>query len=95
MQGVCRYPDRCQGYTCTLQVSRQVSGVYRYPAGIQTGVRSRRSKIRLRSLQLSAFQDASLGEFLLALTCFIEEVTLWEVLHCLTDEGRSFARTAN
>jgi len=34
-----RYPDQCQGYSGTLQVSWPVSGVFRYPAGILASVR--------------------------------------------------------
>jgi len=38
MQVPCRYPDQCQGYAGTLQVSSPVSEVCRYPVGILTSV---------------------------------------------------------
>ena len=70
----CRYPDRCQGFAGTLQVSWPVSGVCR--------------NWSTEPSRLSAAQGASWGDFLLAPVCPIENVTLWVgLLHC---ERQSF-----
>jgi len=81
----------------------QLSGVCRYPAGALISVRSG-AEIGLLGSRLSVSQGASLGDFLLASSCPIDKVTLWEgFLYSMpgseTDEGvakdKVFARTGN
>ena len=55
MQGLCRYPEWCQGYAGTLQVPRLVPKVCRYSAGTPTGARG------LQKLVASPFFGASFG----------------------------------
>ena len=60
----------------------QLSGVCRYPAGVLTGARIERC--RNWPTRLSVSQGVSLGDFLLAPTCPIEKLTLWEGFLYLT-----------
>ena len=68
-----------------ISMTEQISGVVQVPrrcpvrkgAGTLAGVRSG-AEIGLLSLRFSVAKGVSLGDFLLAPTCPIEKVTIWE-----------------
>ena len=76
LQVPCRYPDRCQRFAGTVQLSWPVSEVRRYPAGIVTSV-SGLQKLTHWVFWFWISPGASSEDLQLAPTCRIEKITLW------------------